>query len=202
MPRRMGQVDESKGLAILEAAREALAERGMGASIEDIARRAKVSKQTVYNRFGSKAELVRVLIERRVDQITAHLDSPGAGAGPEEALAGYARVVLESIATPSSISILRIHIQSAAELPDLARTFFESGTRTSRARLAAFLDGETRAGRLRIDDCALAAEFFAGMVIGSHQTGRLLGVDSDLNAPTIDRIAWEAASRFVRAYGP
>ena len=74
MPRRMGQVDESKGLAILEAAREALAERGMGASIEDIARRAKVSKQTVYNRFGSKAELVRVLIERRVDQITAHLE--------------------------------------------------------------------------------------------------------------------------------
>ncbi len=202
MPRRMGQVDESKGLAILEAAREALAERGMGASIEDIARRAKVSKQTVYNRFGSKAELVRVLIERRVDQITAHLDSPGAGTGPEEALAGYARVVLESIATPSSIAILRIHIQSAAEMPDLARTFFESGTRTSRARLATFLDGETRAGRLRIDDCALAAEFFAGMVIGSHQTGRLLGVDSDLRAPIIDRISREAASRFVRAYGP
>lgn len=202
MPRRRGQVDESKGLAILEAARQALAERGMGASIEDIARRAKVSKQTVYNRFGSKAELVRVLIERRVDQITAHLDSPGAGAGPEEALAGYARVVLESIATPSSIAILRIHIQSSAEMPDLARTFFESGTRTSRARLAAFLDGETRAGRLRIDDCALAAEFFAGMVIGSHQTGRLLGVDSDLKAPIIDRISREAASRFVRAYGP
>jgi hypothetical protein len=67
---------------------------------------------------------------------------------------------------------------------------------------AAFLDGETRAGRLRIDDCALAAEFFAGMVIGSHQTGRLLGVDSDLKAPIIDRISREAASRFVRAYGP
>ena len=44
--------------------------------------------------------------------------------------------------------------------------------------------------------------FFAGMVIGSHQTGRLLGVDSDLRAPIIDRISREAASRFVRAYGP
>jgi AcrR family transcriptional regulator len=201
MPRRLGQVDESKGIAILEAARQALAERGMSASIEDIARRARVSKQTVYNRFGSKAELVRILVERRVDEITAHLDSPGSGEGPEEALAGYARVVLESIATPSSIALLRIHIQGAAEMPDLARTFFETGARTSRARLAAFLDGETRAGRLRVDDCALAAEFFAGMVIGSHQTGRLLGGDSDLTPAVIDRIAREAASRFVRAYG-
>ncbi|MCA6224646.1 MAG: TetR/AcrR family transcriptional regulator [Phenylobacterium sp.] len=202
MPRRLGQVDESKGIAILEAARQALAERGMGASIEDIARRARVSKQTVYNRFGSKAELVRVLIERRVDEITAHLDNPGSGEGPEEALAGYARVVLESIARPSSIALLRIHIQGAAEMPDLARTFFDTGARTSRARLAAFLDGETRAGRLRVEDSALAAEFFAGMVIGSHQTGRLLGVESNLDAAVIDRIAREAASRFVRAYGP
>jgi hypothetical protein len=39
------------------------------------------------------------------------------------------------------------------------------------------------------------------MVIGSHQTGRLLGVESDLAPATIDRIAREAASRFVRAYG-
>ncbi len=130
MPRRRGQEDESKGVAILEAARQALAERGMSASIEDIARRARVSKQTVYNRFGSKAELVRVLIERRVDEITAHLDNPGSGEGPEEALAGYARVVLESIATPSSIALLRIHIQGAAEMPDLARTFFDTGART------------------------------------------------------------------------
>ena len=202
MPRRLGQVDESKGLAILEAAREALAERGMSASIEDIARRAKVSKQTVYNRFGSKAELVRVLVERRVDEITAPLDSAGAGDGPEEALAGYARVLLESIATPSSIALLRIHIQSAAEMPDLARTFFETGARTSRARLAAFLEGEARGGRLRVDDCALAAEFFAGMVIGSHQSGRLLGVESDLAPASIERISREAAARFVKAYAP
>jgi hypothetical protein len=38
------------------------------------------------------------------------------------------------------------------------------------------------------------------MVIGSHQTGRLLGVDSDLTPTVIDRIAREAAGRFVRAY--
>ena len=200
MPRRLGQVDEAKGIAILEAAREALAERGLGASIENIARRAGVSKQTVYNRFGSKAELVRVLVERRVDEITAHLDSPGSGEGPEEALSGYARVVLESIATPSSTALLRIHIQGAAEMPELARTFFETGARTSRARLAAFLEGETRAGRLRVDDFALAAEFFAGMIIGSHQTSRLLGVDSNLTPTAIERIAREAANRFVRAY--
>jgi hypothetical protein len=51
-----------------------------------------------------------------------------------------------------------------------------------------------------VDDFALAAEFFAGMVIGSHQTSRLLGVDSNLTPTAIERIAREAANRFVRAY--
>ena len=45
-----------------------------------------------------------------------------------------------------------------------------------------------------------AAEFFAGMVLGSHQTATLLGVDPQLDADRIDHIATEAAIRFMRAY--
>ena len=65
MPRVPGQIDQAKTEAILDAAVEVIGERGLAAPMEAIARRAGVSKQTVYNHYGSKAELMRALMQRR-----------------------------------------------------------------------------------------------------------------------------------------
>src|SRR5205807_205660 len=54
MPRIAGQIDLIKSEAILEAAADAIHERGLGVSVDEIARRAGVSKQTIYNHYGSK----------------------------------------------------------------------------------------------------------------------------------------------------
>jgi hypothetical protein len=45
-----------------------------------------------------------------------------------------------------------------------------------------------------------AAEFFAGMVIGTLQTATLLGVDLGYDEARIERIAGEATARFLKAY--
>ena len=71
MARALGQVDERKGEAILDAARDVFAEKGPAATMEEIARRAGVSKQTLYNRFGSKLEIGRALAARRSEAVTA-----------------------------------------------------------------------------------------------------------------------------------
>ena len=62
MPRAAGQIDAAKTEAILDAAYEVLAERGLSAPMGEIARRAGVSKQTVYNRYSCKGEIVRALV--------------------------------------------------------------------------------------------------------------------------------------------
>ena len=90
----------------------------------------------------------------------------------------------------------------ALEMPDVALAIYEAGPRASRQRLADFLWLETDAGRLTCPDPLEAAEFFAGMVIGSYQTAGLLGVECALDPPRIERIATEAAARFLRAYAP
>ncbi len=200
MPRIVGQIDPSKTEAILDAAAQVFGERGLSASMDQVARRAGVSKQTVYNRYGSKAELMNALVARRVAEITAPLLVPGAEEHPEEALAAFGRVMIEAVLKPRGTSMLRMIVQGAVELPDLARAFYEAGPVTSRRRLARFLEIETAAGRMAVDDPALAAEFFAGMVIGTHQIAHLLGVGRDLEAGEIDRIACEAARRFMKAY--
>ncbi|MBX3480556.1 MAG: TetR/AcrR family transcriptional regulator [Caulobacter sp.] len=199
MPRLTGQIDLTKTEAILDAASEVLAERGLAAPIQEIARRAGVSKQTIYNRYGCKTELVRALVERRVDSITAPLRTPGAEQRPEETLAAYARTLL-GVITDSGYSLMRLSIQSAVELPDLAREVFETGPLRSRAQLAAYLEKENASGRLKIDDPMQAAEFFGGMVLGHRQTQALLRLGPDLSDEQADRVALAAARVFMRAY--
>jgi TetR/AcrR family transcriptional regulator, mexJK operon transcriptional repressor len=202
MPRLTGQIDLSKNEAILDAAVAVLVERGLSAPVEAIARRAGVSKQTVYNHYGSKAELLRALTARRVHEIVAPLEEADAAEHPEAALAGYGRVMLSALLSPAAGAFMRMAMAGAPEAPELAAAIFQAGPRASRARLAEFLARETEAGRLACPDPAQAAEFFAGMVGGSHQTANLLGVDSRLTPDVIDAIAHEAARRFLKAYAP
>lgn len=202
MARPAGHIDLAKNEAILDAAVEVFAERGFAAPMEEIARRAGVSKQTIYNHYGCKDELAAALSRRRVAEITAPLETPEAVAHPGDALAGFARILLQSVADPRGHILMRLAIQGAVEAPHLARAMWEAGAKTSRARLAEFLKAEAEAGRLAIDDPALAAEFFGGMVVGTHQLSGLLGVPRDLSPEEIDRIAREAAARFLRAYAP
>lgn len=200
MPRIAGQIDLSKNEAILDAAVEVLAERGVSASIEEIARRACVSKQTIYNHYGSKAELVRALTDRRAHEMSAPLEGPEALADPAEALADFARALLTHLSHPRTTAFLRMAMAGAAEAPEVAQAVFEAGPKANRARLAEFLKLESAAGRLACPDPAEAAEFFAGMAIGSYQTAALLGVERGLDEAKIDRIAREAAARFLKAY--
>jgi len=201
MPRVAGQIDIAKTEAILDAAVEVIGQRGLGAPMEAIAKRAGVSKQTVYNHYGSKAELLRALIARRVDQLTAPLRDPETAGNPRQVLEALARSMLEKVQSGYGYSMLRVLIQSAGDMPDLAREIFEAGPMQSRRRLAVFLEGETRAGRMRVDDSEQAAEFFAGMVMGHSQLRMLLQLPSPNSAADHDRLAAAAADRFMRAYG-
>ena len=202
MPRVAGQIDISKNEAILDAALVVMGERGLAASLEEVARRAGVSKQTIYNQFGSKAELVRAMSARRVHEITASLTASDSAGNPEEGLAGFARVLLRAVYQSRGTSLFRAAILHAVDMPDVAQAMWEAGPRSSRIQLAEFLAQETRAGRIACPNPQEAAEFFGGMVSGSFQTAMLLGIEFTLDDDRIDRIAREAAMRFVRAYAP
>lgn len=202
MPRVPGQIDVAKTEAILDAAVEVIGERGLAAPMSAIARHAGVSKQTVYNHYGSKAELMRALMQRRVESITASLREPGAVDNPTEALEAYARSVLETVITTKRYSMMRVIILGSGEMPDIAQEVFEAGPLNARRQLAAFLETETRLGRMKVEDFDQAAEFFSGMVMGHSQLRSLLRLPSDKTQEEFGRLAREAAERFMRAYAP
>jgi AcrR family transcriptional regulator len=200
MPRLAGQIDVSKNEAILDAAVDVMSERGFSASLEEIARRARVSKQTIYNHYGSKAELARALSERRAQEMVAVLEAPGAIENPQETLAGYARLLLQAVLNVRGMAMYRMAMEAATSMPDVAQAIYEAGPRANRLRLADYLRAETAAGRLLTPNPLEAAEFFAGMVVGGYQSPALLGVPVSLSDDDIDRVANEAAARFIRAY--
>jgi AcrR family transcriptional regulator len=69
---------------LLAAAADEFAERGLDASVADIARRAGVGKGTVFRHFATKDELLAAIVLDRIDRLTAAgerlhtADDPGA----------------------------------------------------------------------------------------------------------------------------
>jgi AcrR family transcriptional regulator len=202
MPRAPGQIDRAKNEAILQAAGDVLAERGLSAPMSMIARRARVSKQTIYNHYGAKTDLIRAIVNRRVALLSTPIETPAEDGHTADRLTQYAKVVLGMVLASSTYALMRLTIQSANEMPELAREVFEAGPRASRAKLAAFLAAEHAAGHLSVPNALEAAELFIGMISGQRQTRALLGLNQETRLDDIDRLAGEVAARFVRAYSP
>ena len=192
----MGQIDARKHQAILDAAAEVLAERGFSAPIEEVARRAGVSKQTIYNHYGSKTELVRTLVDRRRSLLTATIKAAPPDQPIEQTLGDYAIAILETIMSQASIQLIRMAITSAVEMPELARAVYDAGAKAANADLAAFLQSRPE---LDIPNPQRGADVFMGMAMGRLQTRLLMGIEGFEPQQARDR-AREAAERFVRAY--
>jgi AcrR family transcriptional regulator len=74
---------------ILDAARVVFAERGLGASHDDIAREAGVGVGTVYRRFHDKEQLIDALFEARIEEIADVARAAADHPDPWEALVGF-----------------------------------------------------------------------------------------------------------------
>lgn len=202
MPRAQGQVDLAKTEAILNAAGDIFSAQGLMASIDEVARRARVSKQTIYNRYGSKTELIRAMIVRRVRASLSPLQNVAPEAPVQDTLTAWARTMLQLVVYGHPLKILRVTIQAAGQMPDLAQMVFEYGPMASRRALADYLESQVALGRLEMDDAMEAAEFYAGMVVTSRQIAALMGLDPVGTEEMLQRVSEESARRFVRAYAP
>ncbi|CAN5210398.1 TetR/AcrR family transcriptional regulator [soil metagenome] len=195
MPRVAGQVDPRKSEAILEAASDLFSERGATVSMEEIARRAGVSKQTLYNRYASKAEIARALSAQRSDAITAPLRTDG---DPQTVLTALAATLIDKICNVDKGASLRGVALMSPDMPDIARAIYDAGPGESLRRLAAWLTDQDRLGRLSVPDPAHAAEMFTGMALGHGHLRAVLGLPHpDVDIPAR---AAEVTRRFVRAF--
>lgn len=74
---------------ILKAASEVFTERGLGVSLDEIARHAGVGVGTVYRRFRTKEELVEALFVDRIESIAALAEQAAEAPDPWSGLVGF-----------------------------------------------------------------------------------------------------------------
>ncbi len=156
--------DSAKRRQVIDGARKVFLEDGFdGASMNDIARVAGVSKGTLYVYFASKEELFAALI--REEQMCRF--------APEEpdlrsALHLFGKRLLELILRPTSIAHLRTVVAVAGKFPAIGRAFYEPGPQVGQQRLATFLEAQVHADRLDIEDTETAAIYFMEMCKSPH----------------------------------
>ena len=137
-----------------------------GASMNDIARAAGVSKGTLYAYFDSKEQLFEALIrEERESAGRAAVRFSARGRRPRRAVArirtSFGR---NDHARPDTVAQVRVVIAATAKFPQLGRAFYEAGPRYGVQKLAAQLDAFAKAGALEIADAELAARQFIDSV--------------------------------------
>ena len=184
---------------ILEAALDVFSEQGYGASIEQIASRANVARQTIYNHFGGKQELFATALERAIAALFETVKTEDALL--RERLIRFGLAFRARVLSPRSIRLHRVLTGEAPRVPDLARSFFDRCFLGSTAQMAGVLDRAMRDGELRRDDARETARLFMEMLIGLERWRVLLGGAAPDPAAEKD-VVTRLVDHFLRAYAP
>lgn len=88
---------------ILRAAADVFTERGLEATLDDVAREAGVGVGTVYRRFPDKAALADALFEERIDALAELATKAHAADDPWEGLTGFMLTAAEMLSTDKGL---------------------------------------------------------------------------------------------------
>ncbi|MBL8698706.1 MAG: TetR/AcrR family transcriptional regulator [Alphaproteobacteria bacterium] len=195
---------ESRRRAFLEAAGVLFVEKGYGeTSLADVVKRSGGSLATLYEFFGNKAGLFRALIDDRASRITRTLSQPEAeGRSVAASLEALGRQLLELLLEPEVIAVQRLVIAESAQFPELASMYFSAGPAAVHGHLRTYLAEQARQGRLAIDDPAVAAEHFGGLVKGTCHVCALFGVPDGLTETERRQRVARAVEAFLKLYAP
>ena len=189
---------------ILEGARRVFLADGFdGASMNDVARVAGVSKGTLYVYFPSKQALFEALINeehRRTAERLSMFDE----AEPDVALVlnRFGNALMNFMLMPEHIALVRTVTAAAAKLPAIGRAFFEAGPQFGADRLADYFARRVEAGALVIDDVNLAAIQFLESIQGGHLKRMLFCVCDPPPPAAVEKAVARAVEMFMAVYRP
>ena len=156
---------EQRRTQLIEKAEEIFLEQGYHpATMDEIARRAGMSKKTIYTVFESKAALFDALLTARLAPFAAPIPEDGRPmkAVLIEFLMGVARVVL----APRHIALTRLLIAESPCSPDIGLALRRQAVCNGDSALDAWLARQVARGALELDDVREACAMLFGMAIG------------------------------------
>jgi AcrR family transcriptional regulator len=196
----------AKRLSILEAAANVFCRQGFaGASIDEIAAEACVSRQTIYNHYREKETLFIAVVDDVMSRANAMMFSvlssfPDRADNLEDDLTAFSIRLSKNCVCNHDGKFLRKLVQTEGEhYPHLFESFRQQGPGKLANALSALLARLSHSGALVIDDFDVAARQFVALGNADLQMLTLFGA-----SPTDEQLesaARNAVRTFLRAYG-
>lgn len=168
-------VDTEKLDRILDAVLDSFASGEMHFTIEGIARRAGVSKGTIYRHFDNAEALLRAVLERQ------HREMAGLGPAPvntindlREQLIALGTQLMDFLTSDQGVRIMRTVIAHGARHCEHGELIYRDGPQAFVARAAACLERASSREQVRVQDPMHSAEQLIGMWKGSLVHGLLM----------------------------
>jgi AcrR family transcriptional regulator len=194
--------DSDKRRQILEGARAVFLAQGFdAASMGEIARKAGVSKGTLYVYFDSKEALFQAIAHEQchaqAEQVFAldHEDHD-----VERVLTRLGTNFARFLCRPERVAPVRTIISISERMPEIGRAFYETGPITGMSRVAAYLKAQIAAGVLEIEDPEIAAAQFLESCIATLLKPVLFGFGAAPSEERIARVVGIGVRTFMAAY--
>jgi TetR/AcrR family transcriptional repressor of mexJK operon len=198
---------DRKRTAILDAAAELFLRQGFErTSMDELAARADVSKQTVYAHFASKQALFSAMADSltgaAAGAVQTGLGDWQGGTSLAEHLTAYAVRQLEVPRSPRLMQLRRLAIAEAGRFPELGKALHDGGPARAIAGLADAFARWHSEELLEAPDAHVAATHFNWLVMAEPVNRAMLLGDAAVPGPAeLKRHAAEAVRIFLAAYG-
>lgn len=165
-------------MRILKSARDLFFAHGFdGASSDMIAEHARVSKRTLYSKFGSKARIFEAVILDEIEtQLRALEPTIDDKLEISARLQAIADVLLEWLLTTRNVSMERVVIAQAVRFPALAANIHQFGFQRAVQWVASILSQATARGELALSDPVFVAEQFVTLIVIAPMRRSALGL--------------------------
>jgi AcrR family transcriptional regulator len=163
------QADHLRDTMIHTALHEFMTRGFEGASLEAIAREAKIGKITIYRQFGTKEALFREVVSFARQSLREQLTASIIGQTPRQVIRNAIGRLVEVGSHPDFVAVLRLTIAETARFPDLAAAALKNSDYAFTA-LVEYLDGLRADGVIAIDDPHVAASQLAELATGGVRT--------------------------------
>jgi AcrR family transcriptional regulator len=200
-----GAVEPKKGRKfdqVLEGARSVFLRDGFeGASVDDIAKAAGVSKATLYSYFPDKRFLfLQVAKAECCLQAERAIETIDMNAPVQDVLYQAAREIGDFITSDFGMRIFRVCVGEGGRFPELGRQFYESGPMLVRDRLVTYFDLAISKGDLKMEDRTLAADQFNELCRADIFPRMIFNIDDHFSDDEKHRVAKGAVEVFLAQY--